>query len=203
MRFTQAFIPSRSYRFYCGMPLLAGAIGVALLLSGCASRSLLGEPSPTLNQPSSAATASGAAQTSVTPASGAQTTSVTYWQRFLWVFSPYHPTIQQGNFISEEMFAQLKVDMTREQVRFILGTPLLTDIFHADRWDYPFRLAKGNGEITTSRVVVFFKDGKVERFEGGNLPTEKVYIARIVESTPIAPYHELDAEQKKMKPPQP
>ncbi|WP_431476474.1 outer membrane protein assembly factor BamE [Massilia eburnea] len=56
----------------------------------------------------------------------------------------------------------------------------MADAFHGQRWDYPFRLAKGNGELTTSTVVVFFdKDDKVERFEGGNLPTEQEYIARI------------------------
>jgi outer membrane protein assembly factor BamE len=64
-------------------------------------------------------------------------------------------------------------------VRFLLGTPLLMDMFHADRWDYPFYLARGNGELTTSRVTVYFKDDVVERFEGGNLPTEREYIARI------------------------
>jgi outer membrane protein assembly factor BamE len=56
---------------------------------------------------------------------------------------------------------------------------MLTDVFHADRWDFPFYLARGNGELTTSRVTVFFKDDVVERFEGGNLPTEREYIARI------------------------
>ena len=93
---------------------------------------------------------------------GAQTTTATKLQKFLWVFSPYRPDIQQGNFVSQEMLTQLQVGQTREQVRFILGTPLLTDIFHADRWDYPFRLARGSGETTSSRVVVFFdKEGKV------------------------------------------
>jgi outer membrane protein assembly factor BamE len=69
--------------------------------------------------------------------------------------------------------------MTSDQVRFVLGTPLLTDIFHANRWDYPFRLQKGNGEVTTSRVTVFFKDNRLARFEGGELPTEKDYLARL------------------------
>ena len=73
----------------------------------------------------------------------------------------------------------LKPGMTREQVRFVLGTPLLTSVFHANRWDYPFRLERGNGELTTSRVTVYFKDDVVERFDGGNLPTEVEYIERI------------------------
>ncbi len=81
------------------------------------------------------------------------------------------------------MMTQLKEGMTQDQVRFVLGTPLLNDLFHAERWDYPFRLQKANGEIITSHVVVFFKDKKVTRFEGGNLPTEKDYLARI--ATPI------------------
>jgi outer membrane protein assembly factor BamE len=113
------------------------------------------------------------------PAAGAQTSTITPLQNFLWVFSPYRPDIQQGNFVSKEMLAQLKTGQTREQVKFILGTPLLTDVFHANRWDYPFYLARGNGELTSARVTVFFKDDVVERFEGGNLPTEKEYIARI------------------------
>ena len=91
----------------------------------------------------------------------------------------YRPDIQQGNFISKEMVAQLKLGMTPEQVRFVLGTPLLTDVFHETRWDYPFRIRKGNGEVTSSRVVVFFKEGRVSHFEGGDLPEENDYLLRI------------------------
>jgi outer membrane protein assembly factor BamE len=111
---------------------------------------------------------------------------VTQLQKFLWVFSPYRPDIQQGNFISQEMLAQLKVGQTRDQVKFILGTPLLTDVFHANRWDYPFYLARGNGELTKARVTIYFKDDKVEKFDGGNLPTEKEYIARIAGPSRVA-----------------
>jgi outer membrane protein assembly factor BamE len=85
------------------------------------------------------------------------------------------------------MLSQLKVGQTREQVKFILGTPLLTDVFHADRWDYPFYLARGNGELTTSRVTVYFKDDKVDKFDGANLPSEQEYIARIAGPSKVAP----------------
>jgi outer membrane protein assembly factor BamE len=64
-------------------------------------------------------------------------------------------------------------------VRFALGTPLLTDLFHEDRWDYVFRLQKGNGEITTSRVSVFFNGNLLARVDGGNLPTENDYLDRL------------------------
>jgi outer membrane protein assembly factor BamE len=78
------------------------------------------------------------------------------------------------------MLNQLKAGQTRDQVKFILGTPLLQDAFHKDRWDYPFYLARGNGELTTSRVTVYFKDDKVDHFDGGNLPTEREYINRLI-----------------------
>ena len=175
MRVTQALSQSLLHRFTRRAPLLAGAVCVALAAGGCASNTTLGEKSTEVKETG----------TTLDANKGAQTTTITQFQKFMWFFSPYRPDIQQGNFVSEEMLSQLKLGMTREQVRFIFGTALLADPFHADRWDYAFRMAKGNGEITTSRVIVFFdKDGKVARWEGGNLPTEKDYIARIAGPAP-------------------
>jgi len=105
---------------------------------------------------------------------------VEHKKRFLGIFSPYRPDIQQGNFVSQEMVAQLKEGMTPDQVIFLMGTPLLNDVFHGERWDYPFRMQKGNGEITTSHVTVYFENNRVSRIEGGGeLPTEADYLARI------------------------
>jgi outer membrane protein assembly factor BamE len=166
------------HRFNTRTLFVAAAVCAALTLSGCASwRNQTRPAAPVSTAPE--AVAADAEKTAATANAGAQTTTVNKLQRFLWVFSPYRPDIQQGNFVSQEMLAQLKVGQTREQVKFILGTPLLTDAFHANRWDYPFYLARGNGELTKARVTVFFKDDKVEKFDGGNLPTEKEYIARI------------------------
>ena len=166
------------HRFIRRVPLAAAAVCVALTLSGCAAwRNQTRPAAPVSTAP--AALAADADKAAATANAGAQTTSVTKLQKFLWVLSPYRPDIQQGNFISQEMLAQLKPGQTREQVKFSLGTPLLTDVFHAQRWDYPFYLARGNGELTQARVTVYFKDDKVEKFDGGNLPTEKEYIARI------------------------
>jgi outer membrane protein assembly factor BamE len=98
------------------------------------------------------------------------------------------------------MVSQLKDGMTREQVRDLLGTALLTDMFHEDRWDYPFRLLKPDGETITSRVTVHFKNNTVSRFEGGNLPTEKEYLAHITTSAIAARTESLpitDAPKKK------
>ena len=83
---------------------------------------------------------------------------------------PYRIDIQQGNFLSAEMVSQLKVGMSREQVRFVLGTPLVTDIFHGDRWDYVFYRELGNGSKERRRLTVFFEDNKLARFTGDNLP---------------------------------
>lgn len=155
--------------------VLAAGLAATLLLSGCASWRSPAPPVAT----DAAATAADAEKSAAIANAGAQTVQATRLQKFLWIFSPYRPDIQQGNFVSQEMLNQLKVGQTRDQVRFLLGSPLLMDAFHADRWDYPFYLARGNGELTTSRVTVFFKDDVVERFEGGNLPSERDYIDRI------------------------
>ncbi len=99
--------------------------------------------------------------------------------RLFGVLPIYRPDVQQGNFVSKEMVAQLRVGMTPEQVRFVLGTPLINDAFHANRWDYPFRIKDGKGKVTSSHVSVFFKDGRVSHFEGGELPNEQDYLQRI------------------------
>jgi outer membrane protein assembly factor BamE len=80
--------------------------------------------------------------------------------------TPYKPEIQQGNYLSQEIVAQVKPGMTREQVRFLLGTPLLTDIFHADRWDYVYWREGENGKRETRKVALFFSDNKLERIQG-------------------------------------
>ncbi len=101
------------------------------------------------------------------------------FKKFMGIFTPYRITIQQGNFVSQEMADQVKEGMTREQVRFLLGTALLTDMFHADRWDYIFRLLKPSGELITSRVTVYFEKSLVAKIERGNLPDEQEYLTRI------------------------
>jgi len=85
--------------------------------------------------------------------------------------TPYRIEIQQGNFVSQEMVSQLKLGMSKDQVRFVLGTPLITDSFHADRWDYVFRRQKANSrELEQRKLAVFFEDGKLKRIEGDVTP---------------------------------
>ena len=80
--------------------------------------------------------------------------------------TPYRPEIQQGNYISQELIAQVKPGMTREQVRFLLGTPLLTDIFHADRWDYVYWRETSDGKREQRKLIVHFDKGQLARIDG-------------------------------------
>lgn len=104
--------------------------------------------------------------------------SVTGWApRFL---GPYRPDVHQGNIITQEMVDQLRQGMTREQVRFMLGTPLLTSDFHKDRWDYPYYLNPLSGPVQSRRLTVFFKDNRVDRFASDEMPSETVADALIL-----------------------
>lgn len=80
--------------------------------------------------------------------------------------TPYRMEIQQGNFISQEMVSRLSPGMSKEQVRLALGTPLLTDIFHADRWDYIYWRESGSGAREQRKLAVHFSDGKLVRLDG-------------------------------------
>ena len=79
----------------------------------------------------------------------------------------YRIEIQQGNYVSQEMVSQLKLGMSKEQVRFVLGTPLVTDIFHGDRWDYVYYRKPHNSNTVERRsLAVIFVDGRLAKLEG-------------------------------------
>lgn len=87
------------------------------------------------------------------------------------VLSPYRIDVRQGNYVTQDMVARLKPGMSRDQVRFALGTPLVADMFHANRWDYVYRFEPGRGEVQLRRLVVFFEDNKLVRV-GGDVVAE-------------------------------
>lgn len=74
--------------------------------------------------------------------------------------------VQQGNVITKEMTEKLKIGMDKEQVKFILGTPLIIDPFHKNRWDYIFSLETYEGKSESKHITVIFKDNKTVRFAG-------------------------------------
>ena len=80
--------------------------------------------------------------------------------------TPYRIDIQQGNIVTQEMLDKLELGMSRNQVRFILGTPLIVDPFRANRWDYVYRMSKRGDLVEHRQLKVFFRDDRLERFEG-------------------------------------
>ncbi len=93
----------------------------------------------------------------------------------LFLFSPllsscstYKMDIRQGNFVTPEMREKLKLGMTRQQVRYVLGTPLVSDAFHGNRWDYVYRLERGGKVIEQQNMTLYFEGDKLARIDDGN-----------------------------------
>jgi len=93
--------------------------------------------------------------------------------------TPYKVEIVQGNFVSKEQVAALKPGMTRQQVREILGTSLLSDVFHANRWDYVFTIRRQGVEAQQRRLTVFFNGEVLDHFEGDPMPSEEEFVAAL------------------------
>jgi outer membrane protein assembly factor BamE len=82
----------------------------------------------------------------------------------------YKIDVQQGNYVTQDLVDRLKPGMSKVEVRQLLGTPLLSDVFHGNQWDYYFSNMKGGKAGDRSRLVVFFDDDKVTRFTGSGRP---------------------------------
>ena len=115
-----------------------------------------------------------------------------------WV-TPYKVDVIQGNFISKEQVDILKPGMTRAQVKDVLGTPLLADIFHVDRWDYVFTLKRRNVEPQAFKYTVFFKGDLLERFEGDTMPSEADFIAKLASGRKLGKVPVLQATEEQLK----
>ena len=77
--------------------------------------------------------------------------------------SPYKLDVRQGNYFTADMVDKLQIGMTRPQVEFVMGTPLVSDIFHANRWDYVYYLRHEGVATDSQRVTLFFTDDKLAR----------------------------------------
>jgi len=98
-------------------------------------------------------------------------------QRAVDALTPYRAQVVQGNFVSREQAQALQPGMVRQQVRDILGTPLVASVFHADRWDYVFSLRRQGVAPQSHRLTVFFDGDRLLRVEAGELPTEAEFVA--------------------------
>jgi len=88
--------------------------------------------------------------------------------------APYKMDIRQGNFVTPEMRSQLKVGMTRAQVKYAVGTPMISDPFHANRWDYVYRLEHDRKLVEQQSMTLYFEGDNLVRIEDRNPPLENV-----------------------------
>jgi outer membrane protein assembly factor BamE len=100
---------------------------------------------------------------------------------FLGFITPYRIEVVQGNVLTKEQVALIKPGLTKVQVRDILGSPLLTDVFHADRWDYVFTIRRQGTAPQQRKVVVLFDGEKLKSLDtgGGELPSEREFVNSI------------------------
>jgi len=115
-----------------------------------------------------------------------------------WI-TPYKVDVIQGNFVSKEQVAQLQAGMTRDQVKALLGTPLMASLFHADRWDYVFTLKRQGVDPQSFKYTVFFKGDQLESFSGDAMPSEAEFISTLSTKRKLGKVPVLEATEEQLK----
>ena len=115
-----------------------------------------------------------------------------------WI-TPYKMDVIQGNFVSKEQVEQLQAGMSRDQVKAVLGTPLMSSLFHADRWDYVFTLKRQGVEPQAFKYTVFFKGDQLERFSGDAMPSEAEFISTLSSKRTLGKVPVLEATEEQLK----
>jgi len=102
--------------------------------------------------------------------------------------------IQQGNVVTREQVSRLESGMTRRQVRFIMGSPMVADVFHQDRWDYIYRYQPGYGAIDEDRVTLHFNEDALDHIVGTIRPVELTEAAELQprQTTVVVPPYERE-----------
>nr|WP_315427911.1 outer membrane protein assembly factor BamE [uncultured Albidiferax sp.] len=118
---------------------------------------------------------------------------------FVSSLSPYQIEVVQGNFVSKEQVDALKPGMAREQVKDILGTSLLQDVFHGDRWDYVFTLRRQGTEPQARQLTVFFKGDVLDRVEGDTMPSESEFVSLLAKTRSAKAVPVLEADESSLK----
>lgn len=119
--------------------------------------------------------------------------------RIVGSITPYRVEVVQGNFVSKEQVEAIKPGMTRQQVRDILGTPLVTSIFHAERWDYVFTLQRQGVPPQERKLAVFFKGNLLDHFEGDEMPSEAEFVATLDNKRKKATIPQLEASEESLQ----
>ncbi|MCB1616774.1 MAG: outer membrane protein assembly factor BamE [Pseudomonadales bacterium] len=112
----------------------------------------------------------------------------------------YKLEVQQGNIVDQEMIDTLKPGMTRRQVRFVMGTPLIVDTFNPDRWDYYYSIRTSDDAFTEKRISLIFENDALVGFSGDYIPTSSTPgeamvddLGDIPEGLPVGDPHDVDA----------
>ena len=113
--------------------------------------------------------------------------------------TPYKVEVVQGNFVSKEQVAALKPGMSRQQVREILGTSLLNDVFHNNRWDYVFTIRRQGVDPQERRLTVYFNGELMDRFEGDEMPSEEDFVATLDTRKKSGKVPQLEASEDELK----
>lgn len=113
--------------------------------------------------------------------------------------TPYKIDIVQGNVVTREQAQLLKAGMARTEVRDVLGSPLLSSVFHADRWDYVFTFKRQGQESQQRKVTLFFKADVLERFEADELPSETEFVASLDTRRKFGKVPPLQATEEQLK----
>ncbi len=117
--------------------------------------------------------------------------------------TPYKVEVVQGNFVSKEQVEALKPGMSRQQVRELLGTSLLADVFHGNRWDYVFTIRRQGVEPQERRLTVYFNGELLDHFEGDTMPSEQEFVAALdgrKRGGKVPPLEASEDDLKKFKP---
>ena len=115
------------------------------------------------------------------------------------VVTPYKIDIQQGNVVTREQASALQPGMSRVQVRDVLGSPLLTSVFHAQRWDYVFTFRRQGQPEQKRQLTVYFKGDVLERFEADELPSEVEFVASLDKRRTLDKAPVLQATDEQLK----
>lgn len=133
------------------------------------------------------------------PIEGVSSTVVGVSGRVAEVFRPYKTEVVQGNVVTREQQQLLRPGMTRLQVRDVLGTPLITSVFHANRWDYAFTIRRQGAEPLHRKLSVFFDGDAMSRVEADELPLEAEFAARLDTRRPVGKPPVLEAKPEALQ----
>jgi outer membrane protein assembly factor BamE len=119
--------------------------------------------------------------------------------RALSLITPYKIDIVQGNVVTREQLALLKPGLSRNAVREVVGTPLLTSVFHADRWDFVFTLRRQGTDLQSRKVTVFFKNDLLDKVEADELPSEAEFVATLKSGVSLGRTAQMQASEESLQ----